>query len=80
MYALFPRAMYSVALHRTKHLIKLSVGYNPWCGRPRRHDVSALCKAEGGGGHPVVGAAAFPPGDAERARAASRRVVEALSR
>lgn len=79
-YALFPTEMYSVLLLRTPQLIKLSVGYNPWCGRPRQHDISSLMKREGGGGHAVVGAAAFPPGDLERARAAAKRVAEALAR
>lgn len=78
-YALFPEEMYSVLLLRTPQLVKLSVGYNPWCGRPRQHDISALMKREGGGGHAVVGAAAFPPADLERARAAAERVTRALS-
>ncbi len=77
-YALFPRASYSVTLHRTKQLIKLSVGYNPWCGNARRHDIAALCRDEGGGGHPVVGAATFQPHERDRARAAAMRVVHAL--
>lgn len=79
-YALFPEAVYSVLLLRTKQLVKLAVGYNPWSGRERRHDISELMKKEGGGGHAVVGAAAFAHGDIDRARAAAERVFEALSR
>lgn len=78
-YALFPTEMYSVLVLRTAQLVKLSVGYNPWCGRPRTHDISALMKREGGGGHAVVGAAAFPLSDLARARAAAERVTRALS-
>ncbi len=77
-YALFPSAIYSVAILRTKQLIKVGVGYNPWCGKPRRHDISALCKREGGGGHVVVGAASFPTNAREKAQAAAMRIVRAL--
>lgn len=78
-YALFPNEMYSVLLLRTPQLLKLSVGFNPWCGRARTADISALMKPEGGGGHAVVGAAAFPLSDVARARAAADRVTAALS-
>lgn len=78
-YALFPRAVYSVALVRTKQHYKMSVGYNPWCGAPREHDISELCRRFGGGGHPAVGAATFPLADIERARAAMREALEVLN-
>lgn len=77
-YALFPRSVYSVAILRTKNLIKVSVGYNPWSGSPRRHDIASLCKREGGGGHPVVGAAAFPLEARDQAMEAAARIVRAL--
>jgi hypothetical protein len=77
-YALYPETAYSVMVVRTKQLIKLAVGYNPWCGRKRRHDIAEIMKREGGGGHPVVGAAAFPLNGAAEARAAAARVVREL--
>lgn len=76
-YALFPEAVYSVTLSRSKH-VKLSVGYNPWSGVERDHDISAICKSLGGGGHPVVGAATFPLADVERAQAAAASICRML--
>lgn len=77
-YALHPEAMYSVTLMRSKQHIKLSVGYNPWCGKARDHDIAEICKRLGGGGHPSVGAATWPLGEIERARAAAARVAAEL--
>lgn len=77
-YVAFPRCVYSVALVRTPQLIKIGVGYNPWSGVERDRDIAALCAAEGGGGHPVVGGVAVPSGEAERARAIAKRMVAAL--
>lgn len=67
-YALFPESDYSVMVTRGKDRCKLSIGHNPWCGRPRTHDVSAICSRHGGGGHPVVGAISLAPSEVERAR------------
>ena len=77
-YALYPDSVYSVMLLRTKQLIKLGVGYNPWCGRERRHDIAEICKREGGGGHAVVGAATFALSALGDAREAAARVVKSL--
>ncbi len=77
-YVAFPSCSYSVAILRSQDQIKVGVGYNPWCGRERRHDIAALCRKEGGGGHAVVGAAAFALADLDRARAAALRIVERL--
>ncbi|MBL9023348.1 MAG: hypothetical protein JNL21_14205 [Myxococcales bacterium] len=79
-YVAFPDCTYSVALLRTQDQLKVGVGYNPWSGKPRRHDVAALCKREGGGGHAVVGAATFAFADIDRARQAAHRIVEQLGR
>jgi hypothetical protein len=76
-YALYPEATYSVTLSRSKH-IKLSVGYNPWSGRAREHDISAICKRYGGGGHPVVGATTFPLAQIERAKEVAQEIVREL--
>ena len=77
-YALHPECMYSVTLSRTKQHFKLAVGYNPWCGAERAHNIASICKRYGGGGHPVVGAATFKLQDATRARAAAEDVAREL--
>lgn len=77
-YALFPESVYSVMLTRSKSHCKVSVGYNPWCGQPRRHDIASICRRYEGGGHPVVGAASFPLAEVERARDAARAIAREL--
>lgn len=79
-YVAFPKARYSVALMRTRDQLKLGVGWNPWSGLERRHDIAEICRREGGGGHAVVGAANFPHERIDEARAALARVVDALGR
>jgi hypothetical protein len=66
-YALYPKHPYSVIVSRGKTRCKISVGYNPWSGAERRHDISRICQRYGGGGHPVVGAVALPANSAARA-------------
>jgi len=77
-YARYPDCTYSVMLSRNKQHFKLSVGYNPWSGAPRLHDISTICKRYGGGGHPAVGACSFPLSALERAKEAARVVVAEL--
>lgn len=77
-YAMFPACVYSVTLSRQKQHYKLSVGYNPWCGVPRDHDIAAICRRYDGGGHPAVGAASFPLNAADRAHEAALTVVAEL--
>jgi hypothetical protein len=78
-YALFPKSAYSVIVSRGRTRCKLSVGYNPWSGVERTHDISAICKRYGGGGHAVVGAVALGPGDVERARQIGADIVRELN-
>ncbi len=78
-YALYPECMYSVTLTRGKQHFKLSVGYNPWCGRPRAHDIASICRRYDGGGHPVVGAATFPLAHLDKAREATRTIALELN-
>ncbi|MFO0658366.1 MAG: hypothetical protein U0165_00835 [Polyangiaceae bacterium] len=80
MYAFFPTALYSVILSRTDSQLRISIGFNPWAGKERGHDISAICKRHGGGGHPVVGAFSLPPTELERARGLMNEVVEELNR
>jgi hypothetical protein len=77
-YARYPDCTYSVMLSRNKQHFKLSVGYNPWSGAPRLHDISAICRRYDGGGHPAVGACSFPLSALERAKEAARVVVAEL--
>jgi hypothetical protein len=78
-YYLHPKTTYSVALTRTLHRTKISVGSNPWAPRPRQHNIASICERYGGGGHAVVGAVSFAPDEVERGRAAVREIVEELS-
>jgi hypothetical protein len=79
-YAEFPEALYILTIVASKSRTKIGLGFNPWTDRPRLHDVSAICRRFGGGGHPVVGAMAFPPGpEGERqAREVAAIVVSEL--
>jgi hypothetical protein len=78
-YALWPTSTYSVLLTRSPSKCKISVGYNPWAPEPRNHNIAAICERYGGGGHPVVGAAAFPASDLARAREAARAIADELA-
>jgi len=77
-YADVPDAPYSVVASRSSGRCKISVGYNPWCGIPRRHDISKICERHGGGGHPVVGAIALPH-DIDACRTLALSIVEELN-
>jgi hypothetical protein len=80
VYAEFPGALYSVVLARLKSALRISVGYNPWCGMAREHDIGTLCAGHGGGGHPVVGGIAFPLDELERARRVASGLATTLAR
>jgi hypothetical protein len=77
-YALYPKSAYSVTLTRSKSKCKISVGYNPWSGVVRTHDISAICERYGGGGHAVVGAVALPAGDVDGARKIALEITREL--
>ena len=78
-YYLYPQTTYSVALTRGQYRTKISVGSNPWAPRPRTHNIATICERYGGGGHAVVGAVSFAPGEVEKWRAAMREIVQELS-
>ena len=78
-YARYPQCIYSVMLTKNRQHYKLAIGYNPWCGKPRGHDISAICRRYDGGGHPAVGACSFPLSTEARAHAAARSVADELS-
>ncbi|HUB06432.1 MAG TPA: hypothetical protein VMB50_05505 [Myxococcales bacterium] len=79
-YYLFPQAAYSVGVTAGKARAKVSVGSDPWHPERRKHDLSKICERWGGGGHAVVAAISFPPGETERARAVAREIVAELNR
>jgi len=77
-YALFPKSAYSVIATRSKAKCKISVGYNPWSGVARKHNIAAICERYGGGGHAVVGAVAVAASDVEGTRRITREIADAL--
>ena len=78
-YALYPKSTYSVMLSRGRTRCKVSVGYNPWSGRERTHDISKICQRYGGGGHVVVGAIALGPGETEKAKEIGLEITRELN-
>ncbi len=78
-YALFPDSVYSVIVGQLRNGAKISVGYNPWCGKPLDTDISAICARHGGGGHPVVGGISFKTTELDRARAVAQEIAAELS-
>jgi hypothetical protein len=78
-YALYPDAVYSVIVGLMKNATKISVGYNPWSGKPCDVDISAICARYGGGGHPVVGAVQFGKSEVERARQVAAEIAAELA-
>jgi len=78
-YALFPDSVYSVVVGLLKNGPKISVGYNPWSGRPLDTDISAICARYGGGGHPVVGGISFPSASLDEARRVARSIASELN-
>lgn len=77
-YADHPKIPYSVVVSRTDRRCKISVGYNPWSGVQRTHDIAKICERYGGGGHPVVGAIALPL-DIEKCRTIGLEIVHELN-
>lgn len=77
-YALYPQAVYSVIVGQLKNAAKISVGYNPWSGKPCEFDISAICARYGGGGHAVVGAVQMKPGEIAKVREIALSIAEEL--
>ncbi len=78
-YQLFPTAMYSVVLSRSPKRVKISVGFNPWSKRPRKHSIASICERYGGGGHAVVGAISVAPAEIVRAKTITDEIIAALN-
>lgn len=74
----FPSAIYSVLLLRTHEMIRISVGYNPWCGQPCDVNIGRICQRYGGGGHAFVGAVGVPEDKAADAVQIATTIAKAL--
>ena len=80
-YYLAPEVHYSVGMYaHPDGDLRLSVGFNPWSGATRSHDLAALCERHGGGGHPYVAGASFPAGQLDELRAAGAAIRARLQR
>ncbi|MBI3181558.1 MAG: hypothetical protein HYZ28_05405 [Myxococcales bacterium] len=79
-YYLFPEARYTVWVGKGDKRAKVSIGSNPWRPEARTHDLARIAERYGGGGHPVVAAVSFGPGQLERAREVAREVLAELRR
>ena len=78
-YAAFPECTYSVLVGRLNSGLKIAIGYNPWSGKERDIDISAICARHGGGGHPFVGGISLPATDVERAIALAQSIARELN-
>ncbi len=77
-YYLFPDAVYSVALSRSRERIKIGVGSNPWNPTPKTANLASICERYGGGGHAKVAAISLPPDAIDRARTVARQITREL--
>lgn len=79
-YYYYPEATYTVALSRSSHRVKISVGTNPWTHLPEEDlvNLAEICERYGGGGHARVGAISLPPDTENRGRATAAKIVEEL--
>jgi hypothetical protein len=77
-YYLFPDCVYSVGLSLTPTRSKVSVGFNPWSPKPRRHNLASICERFNGGGHAVVGAISYRTDELDHAREVAKSIAEEL--
>src|SRR3954466_11638920 len=77
-YSLYPEARYVVWVGRGEKRCKISLGSNPWRPETRTHNLAQIAERYGGGGHPVVGAASFGPGELGKTRQAAAEIVAEL--
>lgn len=77
-YYLFPECVYSVSVSLSPSRSKISVGFNPWSPRPRRHNLASICERYNGGGHAVVGAISLRPDQLELARETAKAIAAEL--
>jgi hypothetical protein len=77
-YYLFPGAVYSVAVSRSRERTKIGVGSNPWNPTPKTANLATICERYGGGGHAKVAAISLPPDALDRAREVARQITAEL--
>lgn len=77
-YYLFPGAVYSVSVSRSRERTKIAVGSNPWNSTPKTTNLASICERFGGGGHAKVAAISLPPDDLDRAREVAGQIVSEL--
>ena len=77
-YDLFPDCSYSVGVSLSPSRSKVSVGFNPWSPKPRRHNLASICERYNGGGHAVVGAISYRPDQIELARETATAIAAEL--
>jgi hypothetical protein len=77
-YYLFPDAIYSVGLSRSRERIKVAVGSSPWHPAGKTANLASICERYGGGGHAKVAAISLPPDDLEGARRVALEIVAEL--
>jgi len=77
-YYLFLDCVYSVSVSLSPHRSKVSVGFNPWSRKPRRHNLASICERYDGGGHAVVGAISYRPDQLELARQTATAIAQEL--
>lgn len=77
-YYLHPDAAYTVWVGGGTTRAKISIGSNPWKKELRRHDLASIAGRYGGGGHPVVAAVSFGPGEVARAREVAAEILAEL--
>ena len=77
-YNLFPDCVYSVSVSLSSSRSKVSVGFNPWSRKPRRHNLASICERYNGGGHAVVCAISYRPDQIELARETAKSIATEL--
>lgn len=77
-YYLFLDCVYSVGVSLSTHRSKVSVGFNPWSKKSRRHNLASICERYDGGGHAVVGAISYRPDQVELARQTATAIAQEL--
>ena len=77
-YYLFPSTNYHVSVMQTPPRTKISIGYNPWRKKKRKHNLAKICEKYGGGGHPFVAAISLPANQPEETLQIAKKIVTEL--
>ena len=63
---------------QTPQRTKISVGYNPWREKKRKHNLARICEKYGGGGHPFVAAISLPANQPKETLQIAKKIVTEL--